>query len=239
VHSWLTDQATDLQSKFTELKGNAAMLALPKYKQDLEDRYQDALKLSGNPQTQAMVAAQARRTLDNFKEIGTRHADTQRDQWATRTAKDAADRYGNEAAIYATHAMWGEMDRSLFNSGQEVRNHFEPQGYDKDTIKTEARSATERTSRPSWRPLRRRAIIRTRKKSMTNTKARWMPVRASRSKVICAQAAPKAKAVRMRARRPGSRRAAARRPRRSPTSRQAISVPSNARRVLTPDRAGT
>jgi GH24 family phage-related lysozyme (muramidase) len=137
VHSWLTDQATDLQSKFTQLKGNAAMLALPQYKQDLEDRYKQALQLAGSPQTQAMVAVQARRTLDNFKEIGTRHADTQRNDWITKTAKDAADKYRNEAAIYATHGMWEEMDRSLFNSGQEVRNYFEPQGYDRDTIATE------------------------------------------------------------------------------------------------------
>ena len=39
LHTFFSDKATDLSEKFTELKGAAALNALPQYKQDLNDLY--------------------------------------------------------------------------------------------------------------------------------------------------------------------------------------------------------
>ena len=137
IHSWMSDQATDLQSKFSDLRGKAASMALPDYKKSLDDLYQQAEDKAGSPAAKAMIASQSRRLIDNFYEIGTRHADTEKRQWYDKTATDAAASYGDTAALYAQNSRWDDMDRNLFNSGQEIRNRLEPQGYDRTTITTE------------------------------------------------------------------------------------------------------
>jgi Transglycosylase SLT domain len=126
VHSWQSDQHNDAQSEYTALKGKAALDGLPAYHQKLQDQYQQAVDQASNPATKLMVMTEGRRLLDNFKEIGTRHADSQRDDYYRTTAIGAQESALDRAATYAQNGQYDNMDRALWTAGQEVQNQFDP-----------------------------------------------------------------------------------------------------------------
>jgi GH24 family phage-related lysozyme (muramidase) len=101
LHSWQSDQVTNAQEKFLTLRGKDAEMALPAFKQQIEDFHRSAREQAGNPYTQQMVDTEGRRLTDLAYSQAARHAGTQRSVWDTTTAVDAAAAAGNRAAIAA------------------------------------------------------------------------------------------------------------------------------------------
>lgn len=126
VHSWQSNQYNDAQSSFTGLKGKAALDALPAYHQKIDDDYQAAVNQASNPATKLMVMTEGRRLADQFKEIGTRHADSQRDQYYTTTAQGAQASALDRASTFAQSGRFDDMDHALWTAGQEVQNEHDP-----------------------------------------------------------------------------------------------------------------
>ena len=55
LHSWQSDQVTDAQEKFLTLRGKDAEMALPAFKQQIDDLHQQAREQAGNPYTAQLV----------------------------------------------------------------------------------------------------------------------------------------------------------------------------------------
>ena len=140
TNTWLAKGLTDKFNDFSQLQGKAAQDALPKFKQDTEDLYQQAIKNAGdNLQMQSMIAKSSRYLTDAYYRYGTNYADQQWRTWQTKTSDDRANEYGNQAALAAQHGTWDEVDASLNVSDDEVRKKLEAHGMDADSISAEVK----------------------------------------------------------------------------------------------------
>jgi GH24 family phage-related lysozyme (muramidase) len=104
IHSWQSDRDTDAQEKFLTLRGKDAEMALPAFKQQIEDNHRQAREQANNPYTQQLVDTEGRRLTDIAYSQAARHAAQQRTSWDTTTSVDAATSAGNRAVIAATTA---------------------------------------------------------------------------------------------------------------------------------------
>ncbi len=135
TNTWLARSITDKFNDFGRLQGRAAQDALPKFKQDIEDLYQQSLKNAGdNLAMKAMLAKSGRYLTDAYYRYGTQHADSQWRQWQDKTASDRAIEYGNQAAIAAQHGTWDDVGAFLHISDDEVSKRFEAQGWKAEDI---------------------------------------------------------------------------------------------------------
>lgn len=140
TNTWLAKNLTDKFNDFGKLQGKAAQDALPQFKQDTEDLYQDSLKNAGNNlQMKAMLAKSGRYLTDAYYRYGTNHADGQWRTWQSKTFDDRANEFGNQAAIAAQHGTWDEVDAYLGTSADEVRKKFEAQGWSREDIEPEVK----------------------------------------------------------------------------------------------------
>jgi muramidase (phage lysozyme) len=147
LHSWFSDQAGDEISKFAELRGRAAYTALPDFKAKIQQLQQDAADQAGNLPTRAVVDANTRRTTDWLMGQATRHADTQRTEWATNTAKDnitsatnvggLAIQLGSVRRPGSAALDFGKLDEQMTVISREKYNELDPQGYDTQTLAVE------------------------------------------------------------------------------------------------------
>jgi GH24 family phage-related lysozyme (muramidase) len=140
LHSWQSDQVTDAQEKFLTLRGKDAEMALPAFKQQIDDLHQQARDQANNPYTKQLVDTEGRRLTDVAYSQGARHAAQQRTVWDTNTAVDSATSAGNRAAIAATSSP-PDVDlnanpsvvRALGRSDDFARHAAELKGLDGDT----------------------------------------------------------------------------------------------------------
>jgi hypothetical protein len=102
LHSWQSDQVTNLQENFLKLRGKDAEMALPDFKQKIEDFHRQAREQAGNPFTAQLVDSEGRRLTDAAYAQSARHAAQQKSVWDTNTADDAAASHGSRAALGAT-----------------------------------------------------------------------------------------------------------------------------------------
>ncbi|MGY4294604.1 hypothetical protein ACVWXN_002699 [Bradyrhizobium sp. i1.4.4] len=96
VGTWLADRVTDRHAQYATLEGKAALEDLPKYKQDLEDLYKQAMEQAPSESERAMVAKSGRYLTSQFYRYATVHATSQSRAWADKTA---VDRAGNNANL--------------------------------------------------------------------------------------------------------------------------------------------
>jgi hypothetical protein len=101
VNTWQADRTTDLFSTFAKLQGRAAQDALPQFKKDINDTYNQAQANAGNLSTQAQVAKSGRMLTDAYYRYATNHADQQFTTWQTKTSTDRAGTYANMAGLAA------------------------------------------------------------------------------------------------------------------------------------------
>jgi|SRR5579862_7460388 len=134
LHSWFTDQATDLVTKYSQLQGQSALNALPKFKQDLQNLQQQAEAQAGSDQARTMVATNTRRSMDWFYGIGTRHADTQHTAWATQTAHDNITAAIGVGGLAVQNLDQNKTDEEMRRIDIEAHNYYDPQGYDPQTL---------------------------------------------------------------------------------------------------------
>jgi GH24 family phage-related lysozyme (muramidase) len=134
LHTYFSDKATDLTEKYTELKGAAALNALPQYKKDLNNLYGQVDEQAGSPYVKGLLAQNTRKEMDWFYQSGAKHAAAEQKTWAAETAKNATTSYGAKAGLAAGQNDYDAMDHFLFQADQEMRNYLEPQGYDPTTI---------------------------------------------------------------------------------------------------------
>lgn len=140
LHSWQSDQTTDATEKFLSLRGKAAEMARPAYKEQIEQIHNDALSQADNPFTKQLVNSEGRGLIDRNYALAARHAGSQKAVYESNTAKDAAASYGNSAVLYATNSAApaiaddDSVQQSLFNSDQEKRNHASLDGYEGPAI---------------------------------------------------------------------------------------------------------
>ncbi len=140
TNTWLAKNLTDKFNDFGRLEGKAAQDALPQFKQDTEDIYQQTIKNAGdNLQMKAMLAKSGRFLTDKYYLLGTQHADHQWRSWQSKTADDRATEYGNQAAVMAQHGTWDDVDIALNTSDDEVRKKLEAHKYDADSISAEVK----------------------------------------------------------------------------------------------------
>lgn len=143
LHSWQSNQVTDLQSKYLSLRGKAALDALPDFKKQIDDLHQQARDQAGNQYTARVIDQEGRRLNDDSYRVASRHAASERKTWEQRTAENAALSYGSRAALSATQSAAPVLNddvtvqTALRNSDNEVRNLFGGQGYDHDAIEAE------------------------------------------------------------------------------------------------------
>jgi hypothetical protein len=102
LHSWQSDQVTNLQEGFLKLRGKDAEMQLPTFKQQIDDLHQQARSRAGNPFTAQLVDSEGRRLTDAAFSQAARHAASQKTVWDTTTATDSAASSGSRAALGAT-----------------------------------------------------------------------------------------------------------------------------------------
>jgi GH24 family phage-related lysozyme (muramidase) len=137
LHSWYSDQAGDLISAHSELQGRAAVDQLPDLKAKLQDLQKQVEAQAGNLPTKAMVAANTRRTQDWFIGTATRHADSQRTEWAKKTAADNITSATNVGGIAVENSDFTKLDEQMDVISREAHNHLDPLGYDPQTLDVE------------------------------------------------------------------------------------------------------
>lgn len=147
LHSDFSDKAGDLFSKYTELKGRGALEGLPALKQQIMDLQKDSMNAAGNMPTQAMVAANTRNTMDRLFSYATRHADSERNEWASTTAKDNITSATNQGGLTIqaggiripgkSATNFSDLDHQMEVITREAYNFFDPRGYDKQTMEVE------------------------------------------------------------------------------------------------------
>ena len=136
LHTWQSDQMTDAQSEFLQLKGKAALDALPDFKAKINDIAQQARNQAGNPYTTRLVDDEGRRMVDYTYSGASRHAAQQNSVWQSNTARDASASYGSQAVFAASQSPAPAISddlvvqKRLFDSDQEMRNHASMEGYD-------------------------------------------------------------------------------------------------------------
>jgi GH24 family phage-related lysozyme (muramidase) len=102
VHSWHSDRVTDTQEKFNTLRGKDAEMALPAFKQQIDDFRRQAREQAGNPYTAQLVDNEGRKLTDIAYAQAARHAAQQRVSWDTTTSVDSATAAGSRATIAAS-----------------------------------------------------------------------------------------------------------------------------------------
>lgn len=137
VNTWLANQISDRHAKYGVLEGRAAMDALPQYKTDLEDLYQQSMKQARSPAEQAALAKSGRYLTTRYMGWGTNHANSQWRSWADKTAVDRANTYGNQAMVAQSNGDDAAASVALNTSDDEVRKLFEQKGYDTEAITAE------------------------------------------------------------------------------------------------------
>jgi GH24 family phage-related lysozyme (muramidase) len=137
LHSWFSDQASDLTSQYLEKRGREAKTALPDYKASLQSLFDQAKGQAGNRDTEMVLQQQTRRYMDYYYNMAARHAASQQATWEATTAKSAAASYGNDALLAASQGDYGSVDRFLFQSDQETRNHQEASGFEGPALEAE------------------------------------------------------------------------------------------------------
>jgi len=137
VNTWAANRYTDIYSKFSENKGRAAKDAMQQYQKDLADVTDQAMAQAPNLYEKSKLAQGLRYLQDSYVRYGTNHADSQFNAYATKTANDAASSYGAQAGIAYQQGNWAGFERMLHNQDNEVRNYFEAQHYDRQTIEVE------------------------------------------------------------------------------------------------------
>lgn len=137
VNTWLANKITDRHAQYAVLEGRAAMDALPQYKADVEDLYQQSMKQAGSPAEEAALAKSGRYLTTRYMGWGTNHASSQWRSWADKTAADRATTYGNQAMVAQANGDEKAADVALNTSDDEVRKLFEQKGYDQDAITAE------------------------------------------------------------------------------------------------------
>jgi hypothetical protein len=140
LHSWQSDQVTDAQEQFLQLRGKAALEALPDFKKKIYDINSQTRSQAGNQFTSQIVDAEGRRLTDTAYAGAARHAASQRSTWEATTAANSSESYGDSAHLAAVQSPAQNVaddpivsDR-LFKSDQERRNFFSSQGYDGDAL---------------------------------------------------------------------------------------------------------
>jgi muramidase (phage lysozyme) len=137
LHSWFSDQSGDLVSKHSELQGRAASDQLPDLKAKIADFQKQAEEQAGNLPTKAMVAGNTRRTMDWLIGAATKHADSQRTAWATKTAADNVVAASNIGGLAIQSGDYSKLDEQFDVIGREAHNYFDPMGYDDQTLGVE------------------------------------------------------------------------------------------------------
>jgi hypothetical protein len=102
LHSWHSDRVTDAQEQFNTLRGKDAEMALPAFKQQIDDFRRQAVVQAGNPYTAQLVDDEGRKLTDTAYAQAARRAASQKTSWDTNTADDAAASHGSRAAIGAS-----------------------------------------------------------------------------------------------------------------------------------------
>lgn len=143
LHSWQSDQVTDAQEKFLQLKGRAALDALPDFKSHIGEIHEQAVGQAANPYTKNLVNQEGRRLTDITYAGAAKHAASQASVYASTTAKNDAASYGNEAAIGAVHSVAPAIADDLWvrnrldRSDARVREHAGLEGYDGPALEQE------------------------------------------------------------------------------------------------------
>lgn len=140
VHSWQSDQVTDAQEKFLQLRGKAAEMELPNFKKTIDDIGKQAREQAGTPFAASLIDTQGRRLTDNAYSGASRHAASQKSTWYSETARSNAESSGNQAVLRAVTspepsiAADPNVQSALFASDQEVRNYYSLHGYDGEAL---------------------------------------------------------------------------------------------------------
>ena len=137
LHSWFSDQAGDLISAHSELQGRTAVDQLPDLKSKIQDLQKQAESQAGNLPTKAMVAGNTRHTMDWLIGQATKHADSQRTAWATKTATDNQVAAINIGGIAVQANDFSKLDEQMDVVAREAHNRLDPQGYDAQTLDVE------------------------------------------------------------------------------------------------------
>lgn len=137
LHSNFSDKAGDLVSKFTELQGRAALDNLPALKTQIEGLQKEAEGSAGNLFTKSLVAGNTRFTMDRLVGWAEKHADAQRTQWATTTAKNNIDAATNTGGLAIANLDFDALDKQMNVIDREAHNYFDPNGYDPQTLSVE------------------------------------------------------------------------------------------------------
>lgn len=127
-HSWLSDRVNEAQSDYTRTTGQAALNGQPDYQKRLEDAYQQSLDQAPNGAARQMIQTQGRHLIDQFKEIGTRHADSQWKVYNQSTAQGAQASAEDRGITFLQSGMYPDFDHSMWTVGQEVHNELDPAG---------------------------------------------------------------------------------------------------------------
>ena len=140
LHSWQSDQTTDATEQFLSLKGKAASMAVPDFKNRIEELHKQALDEAPNAYTKQLVNSEGRALIDRNYALAARHAASEKKVWEGNTATSASDSYRNDAVLSATNSNVPNvsddpvvMDQ-LFKADQEARNLWAGQGYEGDAL---------------------------------------------------------------------------------------------------------
>lgn len=133
LNTWLANNITDKFADFNKLEGRAASDALPGFKKEIEQLYQDHLAKAGNNlQLQAQLAKSGRYLTDAYYRYATNYADQQFRGWQDKTATNRAAVFGAQAMVAQKNGDLPGMEVALNTSDDEVRKLYEQRGWDKD-----------------------------------------------------------------------------------------------------------
>ncbi len=137
LNTWLADRITDRYGEYAKLEGRSAQDALPGFKADVNQLYQDHMAQAGSLQERTMLARNGRSLTDQYYRYAQMHADRQWRTWADKTAADRAGAYGAQAGIAAANNDDDGMNRALATSDDEVSKLYEQRGWGRQEIDVE------------------------------------------------------------------------------------------------------
>lgn len=124
-------QMTDAWSDYNKLEGRAAQDALPKFQDQVNSIYSDALSKAPSLQTQAMLSRTTRQMADWYLKSGQNYADQQWKTWQDKSALDGSKAFYSQAALAVNDPK--AMDTFLNSGDDQIRKLGEQKGYDKQT----------------------------------------------------------------------------------------------------------
>ncbi len=135
-------EGTDLFTGFSALQGQARMLALPKFKQDLTDLQEKYLSLAPSMQEKARLAPALGGLIDRYNWYASEQANSAQTQYFREVAADKKQGHIGQALL-----SWSQTDPQGFfdevtSARQETRNEKEAQGLAPDLIEVEANKVT-------------------------------------------------------------------------------------------------